>query len=328
MPYTGRHSKKRRSGRQSFGFRVAKVIARTTQGTRTYFDEQRGFALEGSQQLVTWSTICELGDRQQIEGMIQKVDVGSIYTGIGENINAGTGSVTGYDLLHSKVDISKLKCTVHFKNIDEHPAHFAIYEVVAAKTRAFPAADIASDVIDQLHNGWVKFLPTGATSSTAKSGKLLIGSEGGKTVNTYSQFLAPHRSADFKENYRIVKMRKYKLHPGDEIFWTMRCRDRVWNPSNIYSEETVGVDTVEVIKNYSRCLLISMHGVIGRSSGLGEADINGFMQVDVSFDTLLAAKLCPLQAGKHETYHSLVHDDISGKTMVGPSDVQHVDDVN
>lgn len=318
------------SGRRSVGFRVAKITSKIRDGVRKYFNEERNQAFTTTQNMVLWQTLADMGTTSEVESIIQAVDTGSVHTGIGEN-SLGAYSTTSIRRYY-KADIYKYKKIVHLRNIDEHANFVTIYEVVAKKNCATQAATNACQhIIDCLYNGWLEFLPSGATSATSKSGDYVVYNTGSTYINTYTKYINPKQSKLFNEYYSIVKVKQLKLEPGDDVYYKMYTRNRVWNPTNIYpdgGEAETSTERTEIIKNYSKCLLLKIHGAIGRSSTASGQDTIGLMQTELAVDQITCCRVAPLQVGKHEVYHSLAHDDLTAITLQGPTDYEHKDDVN
>lgn len=319
--YRGKRRRRRGRGRRSLAFKMKKMISSQMEGARSYKKESRNFAIECAQNTIQWSIPTAIGTSTDISAMVQSVySAGNIYSGIGESghISAPYSGVEE----NYKVDISGYKVVSHFRNIDTHPVFLTIHEIMATNTCAY-SADLANAremIMTQLNEGWKMHKADPVSTTTSLYGDDTISATGSFADNykldVYSQFLHPKSSPLFRKNWKIVKTKKYKLNPGDDVFWTLRIRNRVWDPQRDQDAYAGGVGTSDVIKNYSKALLVKVSGVMGRSDAANEADVIGLLQSDVSIDTLTTAKLAPLVSAKKEKYEVTDIDDLSTKTMV------------
>lgn len=322
-----RYNKKRSSPRQSFGFKTLCESSKQDFGIRRYLNEIRNFGFENTANHVLFQAVCPIGTRSQIESMIKSVyAAGNIHSGIGETaVGAYESNLENY-----KCDIRNLHIRQHFRNVGEHAGLLEIYEISPKKSFAFPTgvSTMDFDIIDKLEAGWDQDVAAGASTATSKTGQTLVNASGSSSVETISSTLTPRQSKEFNRHYKIVKSKKYKLNVGDEVFWTTRLKSRVWNPAKIYSAFTDGVDTLDCIGGYSSCLLVRWSGCLGRSVAAGEEGVVGLMQGDIAHECVIRASLLPLQGAKNETYRTLTHLDLTGKTLGGGAEHVMTDDAN
>lgn len=327
-----RKRRRRRSrGRSAFGFRVNKAVSRQIHGLRKFMQEDRNEGIENSKNRVMWKALCEIGSRAHVEDMLTQT--GGLRTTLGTVEGVGDYTVGNDRLFTLKYDISNYKMTNHFRNVGEHEGILTIYEVCAKQSFGMPAGivTIPGDVMTKLDVGWNQQTVAGASSNTQVTGEALQETRSGGEMQVYSQFLAPYNSPEFRKYYSIKKVKKYKLNAGDEVYWTTRCRNRVWNPTRIYQNNLGdGVETIDVIKNYTKCLLIKWHGCMGRSVATGEEDVIGLMSGDLTIDCLTKASLAPLAQEESDHYKEVNIDDlVTGPKTLGAG-TQHaiLDDQN
>lgn len=349
MPYYRKHYRKRKkSGRKSLGFKINKRISNTMFGIRKYFNEERQDSVQSEQNQIRYTSLYSLGSRSDIEAMLVKVDTGDHYSGIGEvqsdlNVSGAQGSevIDGQpyesNLRTYKCDISQYAMKMHFKNLGELPIHVTIYEYVSRETRPFISSDTTAmnDLDCQLKNGWVDYLGSG-TGTFGVAATSLTGGGGSGTgiwenvdstrADTFSDNLYPKHSKQLTAKWRCTKRRVLKLNPGDDVYWTVRCRNRVWNPRNIYGATwTDGVDTMDCIKNYTKVVMLRVHGVIGRGNAAGQGGDVGYLPTDLYVGRTISAKLAPLQSGQHADYRELSKDNLTGITLMGATEHAHTD---
>lgn len=337
MPYKRRYRsrrrfkkrRKRRSGRSAFGFRVSKQVSKQVEGVRNWCVETRNEAVVTSQNQVKFNAVCVMADRNAIEGIIKSVyDAGNVNTGIGEtSIGAYESTLENY-----KADIVNYKTVSHFRNLDEHPHMLTVYECVAKRTFASDTGNANGmlQLTDDVFHGWELHDTSAATSTaTAKFGiDGMTHTDHTDEIETYSQFRQPESSKLFRANWRIVKKKKFKLNPGDDVYWTMRVKNRVWNPQRVYVDYVDGTDTLDFFKGYTKVLFVKLSGLIGRSSVANEPSVVGLMETDCSYDCLAKCKIQPLISAVSEKYNKTNIDDVSAKTLVGPTTHAHLDDQN
>ena len=103
----------------------------------------------------------------------------------------------------------------------------------------------------------------------------------------------------------------------------MRLKNRVFNFRKMTNDSG---DTIEMIPGYTKCLMVKVHGVIGRSLVADEADVIGLMECNLSNDSVTSCSILPLEGHDTVNYAELNVDDLTTKTLVAPSDdLMHVE---
>lgn len=332
MPYRRyrrfRGRKRRRNGRASLGFKVQQIVSKQVEGLRTFFDETRNQAVESPQDQVRWEVVQQLGTKYAVDNMITAVHENAVHSGIGESALGAHDTV----IAHTRVDISRYQSTVHFRNVEEHPVFLTVMEIQAKKSLALDGLHMDVHVKRLIHNDFINYTADETTVATATNVEGVdIETEGSFTIDTYSQFLKPFggASGQMRKFYKLLRTKTFKLNPGDDVFWTMRMRNRVWNPArqtpDQYQEDS---EEFDVIGGYSKVLVVGVKGCIGRSNAADAAEVIGLMQADVTVDKVTRARLAPLQFAKHEAFKRVTKSDLTGVTLVGPTDDGLVDDDN
>lgn len=311
---------KKRSGRRSLGFKIALQAAKTTNRVRTYYKEERDAAVEAPQNQKRFQTLSGLGEFSQLSAIIN-FENGGVHTDLGAN-EAGNLTFalgTGEMYEQQKWDFSKYKKVYHFRNIDEHECFFTIYEIVAKTSRSLVNSNMCEDVLDTIYNGFIEMTGDPVDTSTSITGDSIHTLSGSTTLDTYSGGIKPTKSRRFRNQYKIVKAKKFKLNPGDDVFWKMSVPDRVFNPMKWLAHDAT-TELYDVKRNYSKCLLVELNGVIGRDQTAGQAGKIGFMQADVSYDSVTTAAIVPMHVDRAEFAQTVAIDDLTGVTLVGPGE--------
>lgn len=317
---------RRRSGRKSFNFRVKKIAARLDNASRLYLDESRTSAIETTQNTIQYKMLPGIGAAADCDKIIGASMTGLNYTDLGDVNNL---TISGGDKYkHMKWDFTNWSKTYHFRNIDEHEQYLTIYEITLKKNMVLNGNNMCEMVIDAIDNGWADYIASGAAStSTDIQGQNLWTQTSNTVLDVNSTFLKPTDSHAFNSHFKIIRQKTFKLNPGDDVFWTMRVRNRIYNyKDHVDSDETTYL--YNGFKGYTKCLMARLSGVMGRSNAAGEADVIGLMQTDTSIAFKERCRILPMAASKRASYAYLTQDDLTGKTLVGPTDDAHLDDAN
>lgn len=344
MPYKRAYKKKRyhkkKNARASKQFKLLRSISLLLNGKRKYRKEVRNDSVTAPQNEVYWYALEGIGDRDGIEGMITIEDSKQQVDNVPYS-TAGTATIDGLGEIptvgpyetnegYYKHDITNYKMTYHFRNIEQHACHLTIYECVSAKTRPWTSivsSSIPTQLITDLHTGFHKKSFDSTSSSTTRFiGFDDVGTLSGNGFPMKSQFVSPNSSEVFRGNWNIVKQKHYKLNPGDEVFWTMKTRNRVFNPKTMYNDDNdqnedldATFDAIDCVKNYTKTLLIRLHGVMGRKTD--DVSVVGFINSDLSYDYIRSATLLPLMTRHRRDHFREVNiDDLSAVTVHGPTD--------
>lgn len=324
-PKSKKAKKKGRKGRANGTFQLLRKFSKAMNGSRRYLKETRQAAIETTQNEVTFAVVSEIADRAEIETMIKQV--GSNYTGLGE-----TASIGAYESNEGqyKVDITNYKKTVHLRNVDLHPAEVTIYEIVSKKSRGIDDGlnqSPGTQMIWDIQRGFKKDLVSGTATATQATGSTIVSGVTNTSLTTYSKMWGPGNSQEFRENWKILRKKLFRLSPGDDIYWDFRAKNRVFNPKRWYNIDTSAEDlpddvaTHDMHAYYTKVLLVKIVGAIGRSDVTAEADVIGFLQTDIAYDVVHYANLCPLLLGPGDKHAEVGYDDLTAKILEGP--VEH-----
>jgi hypothetical protein len=338
MPRYNKRRYKRKRGRKSFGFRVAKQAALLDQGKRKYIHEERNDSIIAPQNQAHFEAIDCGGTYNNIQTILGSSMTGALYTDLGDHEIFTVSSKLAYSGASvnrvQKYDLSKYSRVFKFRNITEHAQMVTIYEIQAKIDKCFDstADSMSKDIVQTIAEGWEHYYPTGdaATTVHVEGDKLWSFSAGNTHIDTPSDVLKPSMSRAFNNAYKTLKKVTYKLMPGDEIHWPVRFRDRVYNPKRWHnSDMTLTTDkSLDMKAGYSKALLIRLCGCLGRSETADEADVIGFLQADLAYTSVTRCGVLPMVSGYPETHHDLDRDDLTtvAKTMMAPTDHSHLDE--
>ena len=162
---------------------------------------------------------------QAVNNMLLSSDTGMAITDLGDT-NAHTYAT---DKLQQRFDLCRYKQTWHFRNIDPHEVFLTVYELVARNYLPKSGSNICEDIITDMASGIREYLGSGTASTTKYTGDEIIDSTASTQMILNSAAIEPKQSRRFNQNWKIVKVKKFKLNPGDDVFWKMRLKNRVFN---------------------------------------------------------------------------------------------------
>lgn len=305
-----RRFKKRRRGNTSAAYRRYIDISKRQNGVRRFHEEVRNFGMESVQNFVHWEMIAPEGHTDRIQSIIAK-----------------DTTLSGNPLGSSAFDRSKkslimnYKSISHFRNLSTHPVFVQIFEVTPRKdgvvetTLTSMALKLASD----LAIGFEDYTGAGTSSTSVQSGKADTDfTPGDLFFKTSSVFRSPRGNKRFMKNWRITRNKLFKLEPGDDIFWTTRLKDRVYNP--IAELQVAGAAERSWVKGYSKCLVVKFYGAIGLSTGADAHDVIGLMNSHLSVDRFVKCRVVDLVRGTHDLDVTVATDVLTSLTLEGPNE--------
>lgn len=304
--------KKRRTGKASFSMYVKHQRIRN--GIRQHTAEVRTEGLESGQNVVKIKAVTSLADRACLEAIVAKTGGHS-----GTQLGGGTYSS---EKLYKKYYIKNYKVIYHLRNLSPQECFVTVYECVARKDQTFSTscATAAQQCITDLYKGWYQDMGAGTSGTTGGSGDAILSHTAGANTGTLdSKFLSFRRSRQFNDRWGIVKQKKFKLNPGDDIFWTIKVPDRTFNPLSYQVEDSLAVHDMK--RGYSKALMIKFHGVMGHSNSTGSSwDDVGLMNSIIAYDQYETAQVIPLSFNLAQHNHEVTHDNLTGITLEGPSE--------
>ncbi len=319
--------RKRKRGRNRF-FKNYVKIQKAMLGSRTFMTEDRSVAVTSPTNEVLFSAVFSMADMPKVQAMVEST-LGVSGNALGHGVQELDPS-TALNQRHLTFDIKKHKSIVHFRNVSEHAAFLTVYECVAKQSYPFDAVDTnaQSKLMNDLANGWKDDMGAGASTATTKSGDLTVTfAASSASATCFSQYIKPQQSRQFNLQWKIVKQKKFKMNTGDDVFWKMYVRDRVWNP---YKEKNPNSGTFnrDVVKGYTKVLLVRLCGAMGRNIVAGQHGTIGLMNVDLTLDTLRRAQVVPVTQGFNDHSSAITHDNLAGVTLGAGSRFVLTDDVD
>lgn len=306
-----------------------KRISTQINGSRSYDKEARVDGYESPQNGMLWTTR-EAGSVQDFDTMLETAPgTGGAYTTLGDTndqtITSTSGSLSG----HQKWSFYNYVEAYKFTNIGEHPLHLILEEYVCKQSRALEGAIACAE--DQFfydfQKGYDQHRATGsAVGTTGATDTGIITAASTNSLISYSNTLSS-TNAYMQKFWKRLKRRKIKMNPGDEAEYKCRVKNIVYDPER-YKHTTEDSDDIDMIKGVTKIVLWRFYGPLGRSSVAGEHAIVGLMKCDLGVERRIKAKFIPLLASKKQRYNTLVFDDLTGKTLVGPTEHALLDDAN
>lgn len=327
----GRKRSRKRYGKKSYYKRRKAVSNRRYKdfiydaiklnGVQRHRAEIRNAGLENPTNLVTFNAFRSMNDRADIELYLQ--------TTIGESGNELSGGTYSTDIYNKQWYLYNYNAMNKIRNVGEHDAWLTIYECVAKKNRTLNDATYSTTrslIMNDIVNGWKDKMGAGASTLSTKSGENIISfTPGNATCDTYSRTIHPKESKEFLHNWKILSQKTFKLNPGDDVQWTIKMKNFMWNPMKW---KDTGNNQVDIYAGKTKVFLMKYNGSMGRSTAAGEEDIVGLMQADLAVETFQSGNVTQVQTSQAELHHTLYHDDLTGKTLGAGVDVEMKDDVN
>lgn len=311
---------------------MAKVAAMTVNSNRKYYRETRNDSISSGRNQKRFFVHEALGSNRIITATLESSASGT-YADIGNTEHLLLGGDPAGLYRHQKYDLTRYSCKYHFRNISEVPCFFEIYELVCKTSRCVAASTLAADVIDLIVQGVHDYAGSpGDTANIQVNGDSVLVPHGSvaNIMDTFGIGVKPSMSKVFMANYKIVKHAKYKMAPGDDIYWTMRLKDKVFNPFKWLAVGGTG-HAYDVQKGYTKILMTSVQGVMGRDASADSAHTIGWLEADVSIAKIDNLTILPMNASKFEHYLQVNMDDFTQATVataVNPTNVAFTDDDN
>lgn len=304
-----RYKRRRYSGRRSRGFQQVLNLNRRVLGSKKWSQEYRLEGLTSTTNQVKYAVLHCCGERADITTAIDST--------LGETGNPLGGSALAATE-HQKWDIQNYKSNLHIRNVGAHEMFLTVYKIKFRHRSNYDGLTCGQYVMNSIVKGIKQEMGAGATTVTSKTGENVITSDaGGGIIETYSKWLHPTMSREFRRTFKIVKEKKYKLQPGDDVYCNDRLRNRVFNPQDHaeYSASGNGADP-DAYANYTIVYLVRWHGPLGRSTT--DDTVVGYLDSEIAYERRCSFRIVPLLTGQHEKSLSLLHDDLSTHTLAGP----------
>lgn len=227
---------------------------------------------------------------------------------------------------------TKIKISVLLKNSELHPVDVVLYEVLAKhnRTNNSLAPNTLHQITDDLHNGFLaKEAGINATSLSGQAGDNLYEQEDDTVdmndhVHSRNMQMSPYMSGTFMQNWKIVKSKKYRLQPGDEIRWKSPSVNYTYSTKKLKQRDTA--EDIAIIKGVTRVLLAKISGVLGRSNAVDAHGFVGHLQAEMVYSHSCSADLLPYLTNYHGTLQvtNVVHDDLATDNKVLEAQTEHV----
>ena len=149
-----------------------------------------------------------------------------------------------------------------------HETFVTVYEVVAKRDRQYDGTITQGNqlLMQDLINGWKLDMGAGADTMTTGSGDAQFTyNTGDTTAQSEARFISVNSSREFRNAWKVIRSKRYRLNAGDDIFWRTTVKPRTWDPvrENVNDSD----QTRDVIKGYTKMILVKFHGIIGHSNG-------------------------------------------------------------
>lgn len=298
-------------------------------GVRKFFTETRNGndSIAVDRNVVRFSAHACMGcpavDRSYIAGVL-----GQSGQELGSPDHGGTDDMkvdsTATDI--KKVLIYEEKQTVHLRNVSLNPVHCKVYEIVAKRNISSTDSSYNDAREIALHDfaiGLKEDMATGTATTSASTvyegDEIIEYTPGNKNGTTRSAFMGPNSSTRFRQNWKVAKFARYKLSPGDEVFWKMKVKDHIYDPAkDLTGNGSVLEDARHVRKGLTKLLLIFVHGSMGAKTD----DVNtvGYLSVHMTVDLVQSAKVMPINFEEPEkSFQVLIDKDDDTLLLVGPT---------
>jgi hypothetical protein len=244
---------------------------------------------------------------------------------INANITQDTATL-GIDTIdqYKKYLISGYHFMTHLRNISNHPIFIEVRTVCARRDRIYGGVygSVADFVVSDVVNGWKEKMGAGAVGPPVTGEVGLSYVAGGSALATQYHHLALGHSDEFKRNWKTVSYKKFKLNPGDDVYWKMRFRNRVYNRD----QEVGAADALQrdIIKGFTKATIVSFVGVLGESTAT--AGNVATMQSDLAVECWSRATVTLLNQKGIKSSHVEAHHDTLLTDYTGPSRFEHKSD--
>lgn len=328
---TRRRRKRRRGSNKQRQWKDFLADNRRTMGVQKTFTETRNgnVSMEMPVNLVNIQAIICMGCPNEDQGIIAQA-LGQTSTALGVQHVGDQDQKDDNSRDLSKHYIYGERKNVHIRNVSLHPVWVCVYECVAKR-------DITSDesnyqdprdiVMHDFCVGIKDQMADGVATTTLYSGDGMIAYTPGSTLGTTrSKYLKPTQSARFNQNWKVAVYKKYRMTPGDDVYWKMSTKNHIHNPELDTSNNGNGLLQARTVrKRLTKVLLIMAHGVIGAITT--DANKIGFLASHLAIDLTASAKCMPIRFGEANNSASVVVDtDTDLALIVGPSDYEDKSD--
>lgn len=291
-----RFRRRRRGGNKKKKFLQFVSNQARLNGSRNYHEEVYGAKVTSEEGQTAYQVWCPIATYDKMKDIVE-----STLGQDGGSVPLGLDAVTD----QKKYYMTKYKCVNHIRNISNHPVFLSCYTLQARKDRSHASGYTAEETaLYDLMTGWLDDMGNGSTTTTLKSGDNIISyTPGAKIGNTYAHHLKVKNSRLFMGNWRIKQYKLFKLNPGDDVFWTVRAKNCVFNPNSWL--DTAG-NAIETKGGLTKCFLMKLTGVMGESNAVGSNCAQ--MQSDVTLSSIIDCGVIPLNTTGHALAQTVTHD--------------------
>lgn len=217
---------------------------------------------------------------------------------------------------HRRTQLYGMKGRIHFRNVSNQPMIFTVWEVLAKKDRSYNANSGTMTpqglLMDDINAGWDLM-----TDSTADG----YSSLSGNTITLTSKGMYPSQSKFFNENWKIIKKKKLKFLPGDDLFWNVGMRPYIYDASRLDPFSGVGDDNVhlgdereiDVIKGLTKVVFCQLEGCLGKDTV--DHDLTGPMATDVAYETMFQARGYVIETKDHSIDLRMTEDTLTSANL-------------
>lgn len=215
-----------------------------------------------------------------------------------------------------------------FRNLSEHDLFLEIYECVARNDIPDQASDSNQDVVmHSLIAGWDHLLAD-AQVTYSGTGSVVEFTAGNDYCDSLMTWLNPFKSDIFCQNFKVVKVERGTLTPGQMASHYMRTKGFDYSPQAFdiaYAAATSQVDTTVtgLVGNVTKFLIIGLHGAMG----IGKTDQanSGWMTSDLGIHITQKATVVPLDY-LDQSIAVTVSEDNDATGYEGPTEEEMKDD--
>lgn len=201
----------------------------------------------------------------------------------------------------------------HFRNTGNHAAFLHLYEVAFRNnhnidTTTNTSTACATFAMNQLNQGWEKLAAAG---EFGVGGTIAAYTEGNTTLESNMKSLTPYQSIHFTQQFKIMKVSRVKLAPGDDYWYKIRVPAHTfkayeWNRGD-------DLQRMEAKARVSKLLLYGCRGALGK--GTEDDTKSGWMSVDLALEKITKAKVVQVGERDKEMGVSYTSDDLTTVTL-------------
>jgi hypothetical protein len=215
-----------------------------------------------------------------------------------------------------------------FRNLSEHDLFLEIYECVARNDMVDNATDNNQVlVMNSLVAGWDHLLKDADVNFTG-TGNIIEYTTGNDYCDSLMTWINPFKSDIFCQHFKVLKVEKGTLTPGQMASHYMRGRGFDYSPGQFdpsYAAATSQRDVAVtgIVGKVTKFLVIGLHGALGL--GKDDQTNSGWMTSDIGIHITQKATVIPLDYLDQSIAVSVVEDnDLVG--YEGPTDEAMADD--